>query len=275
LAPEAAATRVRKYASPFPPRNRRWIYCPDTLGTYSQRTAHYGRYAAHVSAIGVATPGVTAVFFSSYDFLEQVASQLPESERVLLVREARKDAGNPGAPGGLDDYRRQLKQLVLAQRRAYLFAVYQGKIAEGADFPDNLIRSIVCVSLPLERPLLFHERLRRRYELALAPVAARLGDDVGAKAREYALERLSLSLVLQACGRGLRRPEDRCALVLLDRRYGEGSSGLDWRRFLDPAPYNTPRPDQSVMTFHAPDPAPAVGDWDPVILAACGRRRPQ
>ena len=56
------------------------------------------RYAAHVSAIGAATPGVTAVFFSSYEFLEQVQSLLPEGERALVVREGRTDAADPDAP---------------------------------------------------------------------------------------------------------------------------------------------------------------------------------
>ena len=263
-----ANTLVRKYASPFPPRNRRWIYCPDTLGTYSQRIHHYPRYAAHLTAIGRATPGATAVFFSSYDFLEQVYRQMPEAERPLIVRE-----GSGDAPAGLDGYRGPLDELVCRQRRAYLFAVFQGKIAEGADFPDNLLKTIVCVSLPLERPLLFHQRLQQHYERTFAAVARSLGDDPRTKAREYAVERLSLSLVLQACGRGIRRPADRCAFVLLDRRYGE-DEGLDWRRFLDPSPFNTARPDHSVRTFHLPEPPGAHGAWDPALLAAVGRRRP-
>ena len=85
-------TVTRKYASPFPLRNQRWIYCPDTLGTYRERGAHVRRYVEHITGVGQATPGVTAVFFSSYGFLEQVRAGIPASEQALIVAESRADA---------------------------------------------------------------------------------------------------------------------------------------------------------------------------------------
>ncbi len=263
---------ARKYASPFAASQRRWIYCPDTIGTLSRRHQHYPHYAAHLLRVGSATPGVTAVFFSSYDFLEQVRTCLPEDEQALVVQEERTDADSNDQPQGLDEYRQRLEERVQSHRRAYLFAVYQGRLAEGADFPNNLIRTVVCVSLPLERPQLFHQRLQQRLELVFASIAAGRGDDPREKAREYGLERLSLSLVLQACGRGIRQLADRCAFVLLDARYGPGRGGLDWRRFLDPAPYHSLEPGRSVETFHEPPAVQGQGGWDPALLAA-GRRR--
>ena len=74
-------TVARKYASPFPLRNQRWIYSTDTCGTYRERGLHLKRYAEHIVGVGQATPGVTAVFFSSYSFLEQVRAAISTSEQ--------------------------------------------------------------------------------------------------------------------------------------------------------------------------------------------------
>ena len=197
-------TVTRKYASPFPLRNQRWIYCPDTLGTYRERGAHVRRYVEHITGVGQATPGVTAVFFSSYSFLEQVQAGIPASEQPLIVAESRADARGEDIPSDLGAYETRLRQLVADHGRAYLFGVYQGKLAEGADFRGNLLKTVVCVSIPMEYPALFHQRMEALYANRFAEIAEALGDDARAKAREYARDRLSLSLVLQACGRGIR-----------------------------------------------------------------------
>jgi ribonuclease HIII len=257
-------TLTRKYASPFPLRNQRWIYSTDTYGTYRERDRHLPRYAEHIISIGRATPGVTAVFFSSYAFLESVRASIADAaEQALIVAEARADAeGVTESISNLGDYEQRLRGLVQQHGRAYLFAVYKGKLSEGADFAGNLIKSVVCVSIPLEYPGLYHERLQALYRQALAPVVEELGDDLNEKAREYALDRLSLSLVLQACGRGIRNATDKCALVLSDRRYGE----YGWRRFLEPRPYNVRIPKMNVQEFHqARITAPGLA-WDPALI---------
>lgn len=256
-------TVTRKYASPFPLRNQRWIYCPDTLGTYRERGAHMRRYVEHITGVGQATPGVTAVFFSSYSFLEQVRAAMPASEQALIVAESRADAQGQDVLADLNAYEARLRELVEANGRAYLFGVYQGKLAEGADFRGNLLKSIVSVSIPMEYPALFHQRLEVLYAGLFAEVAEVLGDDARDKAREYARDRLSLSLVLQACGRGVRSEDDRCAFVLLDRRYHE----YGWRRFLTPRPYNTSRPRQIVWAFYLRRSSTVLEDWDEALIA--------
>jgi hypothetical protein len=154
--------------------------------------------------------------------------------------------------------------LVADHERAYLFGVYQGKLAEGADFQGNLLKSIVCVSIPMEYPALFHQRLEALHASRFAEIAEALGDDARAKAQEYARDRLSLSLVLQACGRGIRSEEDRCAFVLLDRRYHE----YGWRRFLVPRPYNLSHSPVSTGPFRLMTPHITDGKWDPSIVRA-------
>lgn len=267
LPPEGTVTR--KYASPFPLRNQRWIYCPDTLGTYRERGAHMRWYVEHITGVGQATPGVTAVFFSSYSFLEQAQAAMPETEWLLIVSESRADAQGQDIPSDLSAYETRLRQLVETSGRAYLFGVYQGKLAEGTDFRGNLLKSIVCVSIPMEYPALYHQRLDALYTSRFAEVAEALGDDGREKAREYARDRLSLSLVLQACGRGIRSEDDQCAFVLLDKRYHE----YNWRRFLVPRPYNLRRVYMVPKMFHHREYEYEVtdADWDEAFQLA---RRP-
>jgi ribonuclease HIII len=264
-------TMTRKYASPFPLRNQRWIYCPDTLGIYRERNAHTRRYVEHITGVGQATPGVTAVFFSSYGFLEQVRDAMPPSERSLIVAEARADAQGADVLSDLGAYETRLRQLVADHGRAYLFGVYQGKLAEGADFRGNLLKTIVCVSIPLEYPALFHQRLEALYASRFAEIAEAMGDDARAKAREYARDRLSLSLVLQACGRGIRNEADRCVFVLLDQRYHE----YGWRRFLDPRPYNLRQPAGNAADFHRERAGMTGPAWDPALLEHTQGEKPR
>lgn len=258
-------TLTRRYASPFSLRNQRWIYSTDTYGTYRHRRDYFPRYAEHIVSIGQSTPGVTAVFFSSYAFLVQVQAHITDAvEQALIVAETQADAeDNVETDGTLGSYEQRLKDLVGKHGRAYLFAVYKGKLSEGGDFAGNLIKSVICISIPLEYPGLYHQRLEALCREKFTPIAEANGDDIVLKAREYALDRLSLSLVLQACGRGIRSPQDKCAFILLDRRYHD----YGWRRFLEPRPYNLLQPGGTVNSFHYESANVFNGQWDKSLIA--------
>lgn len=257
-------TIARKYASPFQARNQVWMFCSDSIGTYTQRERYIPHYVQRIMDIGQAIPeGVTAVFFSSYSFLNQIFDVLPEAERELVVRESRADAGGSEL-GSVSSYEKRLQGLVTDRGRAYLFAVYQGRLAEGANFRGNLIKAVVGISIPLEYPGLVHQRLESLYARVFEPLALEVGDDPAKKAHEYGYDRLSLSLILQACGRGIRSEGDRCAFILLDRRYQE----MNWRRFLAPPPYHVARPEKTLASFFTPHPESLGGAWDPILVAA-------
>jgi ribonuclease HIII len=258
-------TLARAYASPFPLRNQRWIYCPDTNGRVKTRSQYLDTYAAHVEAVGRETPGVTAVFFSSYDFMQQVLDKMDETvRRTLIVAEEPRNSDNQMIGDTAGKYEERLKAIVQEHQRAYLFAIYTGKLAEGADFGGNLIKTVVCVSIPMESIEEYHQKLQALYRHTFASVSAELGDNVAEKAKEYAIDRASLSLVLQACGRGIRRENDRCAFLLLDRRYDT----YDWRRFLEPRPFNTPKPGITVSDFHrsAQIVRTVKAEWDTALV---------
>ena len=118
------------------------------------------------------------------------------------------------------------------------------------------------MSIPMEYLDLFHMRLEALYASRFADVAESLGDDAQAKAREYARDRLSLSLVLQACGRCIRGMDDRCAFVLLDRRYHE----YGWRRFLEPRPYNLSDLQRTMIGFRSRGKHNPMNQWDESLV---------
>lgn len=257
-----STTQVIKAATPFLPTNQLWVYDSYSLGLYNSRRTYFDYYCDTIEKIGRATlNGVTAVFFSSYEFMQAIYKRMPADERRLVIPESRADALADDSIVGnqvksLEDYETQLRQRMNDYSRAYLFAIYSGKIAQGADFKRNLIKTVVCVSVPVEMVELFHQCLCRYlwpllYPHQPIPVPVldgnhTVGREVWNSAWEYAYERPGMYQVLQAVGRGIRSPSDRCAFVLLDRRYHE----FKWHDFLQPPPFHTDTPDLHVKMFH-------------------------
>lgn len=157
-----------------------------------------------------------------------------------------------------------MRQLASDHGWAYLHGVYQGKLTEDADFQGNLLKSIICVSISMEYSALFYQRLDAFYASRFADVAESLGNDTRAEAREYARDRLPLSLVVQACSRGIRSEFGQCAFVLLDERYHD----YDWRRILEPRPYNLLRTEVVEKTFHARECKATGASWDEALRLA-------
>ena len=266
-------TLPRRYSSPFPLKNQQWIYVPDTYGTYSERDRHIPKYIKHITEIGKVTPGITVVFFNSYQFLQKVLdaiAQFDPEEHKRIIPEERNNLDADEINGrSLESYQTRLENLNQQHQRGYLFAVYQGKIAEGASFSGNLLKTIICISVPLEYPGLFHDKLKERYQVIFKPIATQLRQNIQQKANEYAIRRLALSLILQACGRGIRSESDRCSFVLLDYRYGSATGAYDWRGYLSPPPFNLSKPSQTVENFHTQSLSQPDDEWDMTILNAC------
>lgn len=274
------STKVIKAGSPFPVGNQLWVYSSYASGIYRQRHNYLPYYAHSITEIGKATPGgVTAVFFNSYEFLRAVFEQMPRDEQARVVQESRIDMlGGVAEANSVEGYeallRVRMDQEDGTDSRAYLFAVYGGKLAQGANFRNNLIQTVVCVSLPAEMVELFHVRLvqflwpilhpdQQMPDLPLNAPAyekRRMWTDVW----EYAYERPAMYQVLQACGRGIRAQNDRCAFVLLDRRYHE----FRWHNALSPEPFHTETPQVHVRNFHAGGPErflETTNRWEPLL----------
>lgn len=76
------------------------------------------------------------------------------------------------------------------------------------DFPDNLLSSVIIAGLPLPPPDLEVDACVGYFERRFP-----------GKGRLYGYIGPAMNKVLQAMGRGIRGPEDKCATLLLDFRY--------------------------------------------------------
>ncbi|MBE7940372.1 MULTISPECIES: ATP-dependent DNA helicase [Ramlibacter] len=170
----------------------------------STRWADRGRSVAPIAELIArqfeAAPGNYLAFFSSFDYLAQVADAF--------------EAAHPQVPAW-----RQSRRMGEAERSAFLarfqpggqgvgFAVLGGSFGEGVDLRgDRLVGAFVAtLGLPQVNPR--NEALKARLEQAFG------------RGWDYAYLVPGLQKVVQAAGRVIRTPEDRGVVWLIDDRFG-------------------------------------------------------
>jgi DNA excision repair protein ERCC-2 len=192
----------RRYPSPFPTENRLVLGVEGVSSKYDLRTDDMFRtMAAKILETCETTPGNVAAFFPSYDFMQRVEPFIREGHSDKRILMERREFGKNEKESMISDLRRD--------RNALLMATIGGSFAEGVNFSDNLLSSIVIAGFPFSPPTLEGEVMKVRYE-------KRYG---ARKAVLYVSTYPAVSRVLQAAGRAIRSEFDRAAIVLLDERY--------------------------------------------------------
>ena len=173
---------------------------PQVSTRWADRPASVAPIACLIASQWAERPGNYLAFFSSYDYLSQVAEEL-----------ARR---HPDIPQWL-----QSRRMAEADRDAFLarfeaggqgvgFAVLGGAFGEGIDLPgDRLVGAFVAtLGLPQVNPV--NEKLRECLQEAFG------------RGFEDAYLIPGLRKVVQAAGRVIRTPEDRGVVYLIDQRFG-------------------------------------------------------
>ena len=192
----------RHYPSPFPADNRLVLGVEGVSSKYDLRTDDMFRtMATKIVETCEMTPGNVAAFFPSYDFMQRVEPFVRESGLEKRILMERREFGKNEKEAMISDLRRD--------RNALLMATIGGSFAEGVNFSDNLLSSIVVAGFPFSPPTMEGEVMKARYE-------KRYG---ARKAILYVSTYPAVSRVLQAAGRAIRSEFDRAAMVLLDERY--------------------------------------------------------
>ncbi len=201
---DASRTAVRSYPSPFPPQNRLTLIAQGYSTRYSERGAGlWDRIAVTLARTIAATKGNVAVFAPSYAVLRDVKAALDVQEpaKASIVEE-------PGlSKADRDQVVADLAE-AKAGKGAILYGVLGGSFAEGVDFKGNLLSVVAVVGLPLAPPDLEVEAMVARFEQRFPGLG-----------RAYGYTFPAMSKVLQAMGRGIRGPDDKCVVLLLDERY--------------------------------------------------------
>jgi DNA excision repair protein ERCC-2 len=191
----------KEYGSPFPHENRLSMIIPDTTTKFTARNPEqYQKIALNVSRIVNAVPGNSAVFFPSYrlrddinryfcslckktTFLEMPGMSKIEKQDLLEKFKSYKDTG------------------------AVLLGVAAANFAEGIDLPGDLLKAVVVVGLPLQKPDLETKELIDYYE------------EKYKKGWDYGYIFPAITKCLQSAGRCIRSETDKGIIVFLDQRF--------------------------------------------------------
>ncbi|WP_312934972.1 ATP-dependent DNA helicase [Pseudomonas sp.] len=168
---------------------------------YHQRQASVAPIATLIAEQYQRQPGNYLAFFSSFEYLQQVAAHLAEQHPAIP---------SWSQAAGMDEAAREgfLARFV-ADGRGVGFAVLGGAFAEGVDLPGTrLIGAFVAtLGLPQVNPVneQFKQRLHRQYGAGF----------------DYAYLYPGVRKVIQAAGRVIRGDQDRGVLLLIDERFAE------------------------------------------------------
>jgi DNA excision repair protein ERCC-2 len=150
-----------------------------------------------------AQPGNYLAFFSSFDYLQQVATRFAQQ--------------NPNTPiwlqerGMSESERTGFLQRFAPDGRGIGFAVLGGAFGEGIDLPGTRLIGAFIATLGMPQVSAVNEEMQRRME-------ARFGAGYA-----YTYLYPGLQKVVQAAGRVIRTTEDRGAVYLMDERFAQNN----------------------------------------------------
>jgi len=216
--------------SSFPAENL-GVYLCDYIDTrYRQREAHIGRICESIAACYRARPGNYLVFFSAYQFMQQVFEQFsalyPEIETGLQQREFDENAQREFLAGFFDSNRR------------LGFAIMGGRFAEGIDYRGDALIGAIIVGVGLPQANLEQQLIQQDF------------DALELDGFDYAFRFPGLIRVMQSAGRVIRSETDRGVVVLLERRFRQAGYTRYLPRHWQPRYCNSPESlEQSLAAF--------------------------
>ena len=168
---------------------------------YQQRQASLAPIVELIAAQYSRQPGNYLAFFSSFEYLEQVAGLLAATHPgIPLWRQA---------PGMDEGSREAFLARFVEDGQGIGFAVLGGAFGEGVDLPGTRLIGAFVATLGLPQVNPVNEQFKQR-----------LGRQFGA-GFDYAYLYPGVRKVIQAAGRVIRGDQDRGVLLLIDERFAE------------------------------------------------------
>lgn len=192
---------TKNYASNFPKANKLCLVDQGVSTKYESRSEdEYKRIAKRIGGIRLHMKGNLAVFFPSFDVLNSVYRHMQTGVEFIQRRETM----SIGTEGLIEGFKKS--------SGSTLFAVMGGSLSEGIDYSNNVIKGIIIVGIPLEKPNL---ELRAKIEY--------MNRKFDGKGSDYAYIVPGIIRAAQAAGRAIRSETDRAFIVFMDKRYGWSS----------------------------------------------------
>ena len=194
-------TRQAVYSSPYNPANRLNVIDTSCTTKFAMRTPQeFERIGGKCGKMIAACPGSVAVFFPSYAMKTAIKPHVLEelSKSVLVLEEVQNMTKKEKT-----DLLRRLQNA----RKAVLLGVAAGSFSEGVDFPENILKCVIIVGLPLQAPSLEVRELIKYY------------DTLFNRGWDYGYVYPAMARAVQAAGRSIRSETDRAVIVFMDARY--------------------------------------------------------
>jgi DNA excision repair protein ERCC-2 len=185
--------------SPFTAEQLSIRVAHDVSTRFSDRAASLRRLAQLIADQYCAAPGNYLAYFSSFEYLAQVARELVELAPDLPVRLQERRMREFERQAFVDSFVDDGTQVG--------FAVLGGAFGEGLDLPGSRLIGAFIATLGLPQMNPVNESMRRKMQLLF-------GDGYG-----YAYLYPGVQKVVQAAGRVIRTPQDRGVLHLMDDRF--------------------------------------------------------
>ena len=188
-----------EHVSGFPPENR-GVYLATRISTaWKDREAHRKRTGEVLHSIVEASPGHTAIYYSSYTMVESLAplSEV-EGTEAIVQRSGMSETERQEVRDRLQD----------PEGHVVLHGVLGGVFSEGIDLPNGCLKTVVIVGPALPPVGVERDRIRQWCE-----------EHYGAGFR-YGFLVPGMSKVIQAAGRVVRSEEEKGVVVLVGRRFG-------------------------------------------------------
>jgi len=194
-----------KLTSPFPSENL-CLLINDRISTkYKQRASTYDLVAEAISAAVFNKEGNYLVYFSSYDYLEQVYRQFnAQNPSITVICQT----------SGMEEEEREEFLATFATKPEQTlvgFALMGGIFGEGIDLIGDRLSGVIVVGVGLPQIGMERDIIRSYYERT------------SQQGYEFAYMYPGLNKVLQAVGRVIRTKEDRGIVLLIDQRFSLSS----------------------------------------------------
>ena len=189
------------YGSPFPKNNRLSLIIPYTTTKFTRRNEEeYEKIGKLSSNLVNLIPGNCLLFFPSYDLRDKIYKYFFDlCEKTTFLEKP--------------NLSKQEKEELLEKFGSYkgtgavLLGVATGSFGEGIDLPGDLLKAVIVIGLPLEKPSLEIKELIDYY------------DEKFGKGWDYAYIYPAIIKCLQNAGRCIRSEEDRGVTIFLDERF--------------------------------------------------------
>ncbi|MGY3297122.1 DNA excision repair protein ERCC-2 [Pseudomonas sp. TE6288] len=196
-----ADTAWLEVAAPFRAEQLQVRIVSEVSTRYQQRHASLAPIVELIAAQFAGQPGNYLAFFSSFEYLEQVARLLAERYPALPIWRQ--------SPGMDEANREAFLARFVEHGQGVGFAVLGGAFGEGVDLPGSRLIGAFVATLGLPQVNPVNEQFKQR-----------LGRQFGA-GFDYAYLYPGVRKVIQAAGRVIRGDHDRGVLVLIDERFAE------------------------------------------------------